>query len=175
MRQTLLAKAAYPRDRLGGRYTLISPASFGEAGDHHSALAQARDRCRLCARAQPPGGCRFRNRNNGSAQLYFGSYCPSELGRLPWRTLGLPDPRDGSGERLWYAVSRDYSRNPAGAPPLNSDTPGPLTVTGTAPANDVIAIVFAPGAVVGNQPQRSGQTWPKLWEGGNDMRRYLLS
>jgi hypothetical protein len=27
------------------------------------------------------------------------------LGRLPWKTLGLPDLRDGYGERLWYAVS----------------------------------------------------------------------
>ena len=27
------------------------------------------------------------------------------LGRLPWKTLGLPDLRDGAGERLWYAVS----------------------------------------------------------------------
>jgi hypothetical protein len=27
------------------------------------------------------------------------------LGRLPWKTLGLADPRDGHGERLWYAVS----------------------------------------------------------------------
>lgn len=30
------------------------------------------------------------------------------LGRLPWKTLGLPDLRDGSGERLWYAVSTKY-------------------------------------------------------------------
>jgi hypothetical protein len=29
----------------------------------------------------------------------------ARLGRLPWKTLGLPDLRDGSGERLWYAVS----------------------------------------------------------------------
>ena len=27
------------------------------------------------------------------------------LGRLPWKTLGLADLRDGHGERLWYAVS----------------------------------------------------------------------
>jgi hypothetical protein len=27
------------------------------------------------------------------------------IGRLPWKTLGLPDLRDGHGERLWYAVS----------------------------------------------------------------------
>jgi type II secretory pathway pseudopilin PulG len=30
------------------------------------------------------------------------------LGRLPWKTLGLPDLRDGHGERLWYAVSSKY-------------------------------------------------------------------
>jgi hypothetical protein len=30
------------------------------------------------------------------------------LGRLPWKTLGLPDLRDGHGERLWYAVSTRY-------------------------------------------------------------------
>jgi type II secretory pathway pseudopilin PulG len=30
------------------------------------------------------------------------------LGRLPWKTLGLPDLRDGHGERLWYAVSTKY-------------------------------------------------------------------
>ena len=30
------------------------------------------------------------------------------IGRLPWKTLGLPDLRDGYGERLWYAVSSKY-------------------------------------------------------------------
>lgn len=30
------------------------------------------------------------------------------LARLPWKTLGLPDLRDGHGERLWYAVSTRY-------------------------------------------------------------------
>ena len=30
------------------------------------------------------------------------------LGRLPWKTLGVPDLRDGAGERLWYAVSAKY-------------------------------------------------------------------
>lgn len=30
------------------------------------------------------------------------------LGRLPWKTLGLADLRDGAGERLWYAVSSKY-------------------------------------------------------------------
>src|SRR5688572_14935432 len=30
------------------------------------------------------------------------------LGRLPWKTLGLPDLRDGHGERLSYAVSTRF-------------------------------------------------------------------
>lgn len=30
------------------------------------------------------------------------------LGRLPWKTLGLPMLTDGDGERLWYAVSTRY-------------------------------------------------------------------
>ena len=30
------------------------------------------------------------------------------LGRLPWKTLGLADLRDGYGERLWYAVSSKH-------------------------------------------------------------------
>jgi len=30
------------------------------------------------------------------------------LGRLPWKTLGLPDVRDGHGERLWYGVSSKH-------------------------------------------------------------------
>ena len=30
------------------------------------------------------------------------------LGRLPWKTLGIADLRDGDGERLWYAVSTKY-------------------------------------------------------------------
>lgn len=30
------------------------------------------------------------------------------LGRLPWKTLGIPEPRDGYGERLWYAVSSKH-------------------------------------------------------------------
>ncbi len=91
--------------------------------------------------------------NNGQLDLgvdFSGNSCVSYIGRLPWKTLGLPDLRDGSGERLWYALSpnfRDYSA----AGPLNSDTNGILTITGISPAAQIIAIVFAPGPAVGIQ------------------------
>jgi Flp pilus assembly protein TadG len=83
----------------------------------------------------------------------------TRTGRLPWRTLGLPDLRDSSGERLWFAVSRCFLERPLGTETgicpngyrVNSDLRGELSVTGLAPQNEVIAIIFAPGAALGGQ------------------------
>lgn len=74
---------------------------------------------------------------------YVGSNCVRPIGRLPWKTLGLPELRDGAGEHLWYAVSRPFAA--IGTPHINSDTQGTLSISGTASASNVIAIVFAPG------------------------------
>jgi len=90
--------------------------------------------------------------NNGSAELFAGANCPSYIGRLPWKTLDLPDLRDGDGERLWYALSPVFRDYPPG---VNSDTAGQLQVTGMMPATNVIAIVFSPGASVGSQNRDS--------------------
>src|SRR5258706_8120108 len=51
--------------------------------------------------------------NDGWAESTCGSQSgdvgqEERLGRLPWKTLGLEDLRDGHGERLWYAVSTKY-------------------------------------------------------------------
>ncbi len=76
--------------------------------------------------------------------------CTSFIGRLPWKTLGLPDLRDGGGERLWYALSANFRDNPA-VSPLNSETAGQFTITGTNPASNVVAVVFAPGPTLSGQ------------------------
>ena len=156
-------------------YGLVSPASLTLETDKitNAALAQAKEALiGYAARdSNRPGSLPCPDTdNNGSAQLFAGSYCPSQVGRLPWRTLGLPDLRDGGGDRLWYAVSRDFSRNPAGAPALNTNTAGQLTISGTAPANNVIAIVFAPGLVVGSQVRDTANvnTVANYLEGGNE-------
>jgi hypothetical protein len=86
---------------------------------------------------------------------YVGSNCASLIGRLPFMTLGLPDLRDDSGERLWYAVSDDFHAN--GTVALNNDTAfragnTSLRITGMQSANNLVAIVFAPGGVL----QREG-------------------
>lgn len=75
----------------------------------------------------------------------------TSLRRLPWRTLDLPDLRDSSGERLWYAVADKFRANPLAPPALNSETPGQFTVSGTA---DVVAVVFAPGSPLSSNGDR---------------------
>jgi hypothetical protein len=108
--------------------------------------------------------------NDGDADPPCASEATS-LGRLPWRTLGLPDLRDGSGERLWYAVSAAFRNNPrsncaapAAATCLNSDSRGTLTVRlrddtvladGANPdpfvPSGAIAVIIAPGALLTRQ------------------------
>jgi type II secretory pathway pseudopilin PulG len=108
--------------------------------------------------------------NDGDADTPCSS-AASRLGRLPWRTLGLPDLRDGAGERLWYAVSTAFKNNPrtpCAAPTdagcLNSDTRGTITVRNASQAivhdgtnpdplipSGAVAVIFAPGEVIRRQ------------------------
>jgi len=77
------------------------------------------------------------------------------VGRLPWRTLGLPPLRDGDGECLWYAVSGSHQRQQR-ASPMNWDSLAHLDVvvadgSGTlanaiASAHDrPVAVIFSAG------------------------------
>ncbi|MDH3282594.1 MAG: hypothetical protein OEQ18_15915, partial [Gammaproteobacteria bacterium] len=84
--------------------------------------------------------------NNGEEELNCG-----EIGRLPWRTLDVPELRDSAGAKLWYAVSPNYL-NRAASEPLNSDVPGQLSLDG---ADGIVALVFAPGAPLGAQTLRA--------------------
>lgn len=109
--------------------------------------------------------------NDGDADLK----CDTEatrIGRLPWRTLGLPDLRDADGERLWYAVSiihgandpRTTCNHPEDAGCLNSDAAGSITVRNSAGTiihdavphepptyRGAIAVIIAPGAALTRQ------------------------
>lgn len=92
--------------------------------------------------------------NDGQANA-DASGCAATVGRLPWLTLGLPDLRDAGNERLWYALSPQFRDGPENI--INSSTLGALNITGTISANNVVAIVFAPGAPVGTQARGTGQ------------------
>jgi hypothetical protein len=81
---------------------------------------------------------------DGAAELFAGNQCPSYVGRLPWRTLQLPDLRDAEGERLWYVLSRTH-RDHSAAEPINSNTAGEITVNGATPSTQVLAALISPG------------------------------
>lgn len=103
----------------------------------------------------------------GSSNLSCGSKNVSSIGRLPWKTLGLSALRDGDGECLWYAVSGTYQSNQK-TDLMNWDTRGLFEAldTSSAPvAQDIVAVVFAPGPVLGNQNRAPDGTAPIC--GGN--------
>jgi len=93
--------------------------------------------------------------------------CPAiSLGRLPWRRLGLHDPRDGAGERLWYALDRRFRANGYKHRPLNGDTAADLVVDGR---SGVAAVILAPGPALSFQDRSQAQFDPAQYlEGGNE-------
>lgn len=116
--------------------------------------------------------------NDGSCGTVAGSNQARRLGRLPWKTLKLPDLRDGSGERLWYAVSNNFKKS-THIPLLNSDTLGTITVRsldgsilndGTT-SSGAVALLIAPGEVL----QRTDKSAPqdRSATGINSPENYL--
>jgi len=71
------------------------------------------------------------------------------LGRLPFKTLGLPEIASNDGERFWYAVSKPYRKGVnRTSTQLNSGTAGTISIVNTngqVIAADVVAVVIAPG------------------------------
>lgn len=127
--------------------------------DVAAALAQAKQALigRAVADATRPGSLPCPDiDNDGSAEstVAYGGVCPTYIGRLPWKTLALPDLRDASGERLWYALFPAF-RDHASAGMLDVDTKGGLTVyqdsTATLVTAQAVAVIFAPGPAVAGQ------------------------
>ena len=119
-------------------------------------------------RANPQKGpgflpCPDRN-NDGRPETNCAVSTGTTLGRLPFTILGLDDPRDGSGERLWYALSPDFKNTGSNHTVINSETPGQLSVDGM---DDVVAVVIAPGAPVGAQVARPSNHAADYLEGIN--------
>jgi hypothetical protein len=151
-------------------FAFYSPRSLTIKADQVTSEALAQAHAALIGRAavspNRPGSLPCPDTDNDGLENWDGTntYCASNIGRLPWKTLGLPDLRDGSGERLWYALSPGF-RDHTGVQPLNSDSTGQLTITGTNPASTVVAVIFAPGAVVGAQSRAMANS--------NDVTQYL--
>lgn len=183
--QALLALLAILAIGFGAAfYAFISPANSAIERDKITAAALAQAKEALIGYAvgvsnlaggDRPGDLPCPDLNDsGSPGASWTSNCDAQtlrIGRLPWKTLGLPDLRDSSGERLWYAVSinfKDDTRTactvPGNAGCLNSDARGTITLRNSAGAvihdganpdpftpSGIIAVIFAPGAVLQRQ------------------------
>jgi hypothetical protein len=94
------------------------------------------------------------------------STASTRIGRLPWKTIGASELRDGSGNILWYALSANF-RNAPGSTVINSDTAGTLTITGSSPASNLVAVIIAPGSPVSGQIRNSSSSVDTYLEGSN--------
>lgn len=96
--------------------------------------------------------------NKGESASPCGSRDVSSLGRLPWKTLGLPVLRDHAGECLWYVVAGRAKNNPK-TTLLNWDTPGQFVLrdesdnilAGSNPHDQPWAVIFSAGFAIDQQ------------------------
>ena len=84
------------------------------------------------------------------------------IGRVPWKSLGIPEPKDSAGETLWYAIAGPFRNHSMTTAPITSDTLGNLTVYAGSSASTLtsqaIAVIFAPGATLGAQNRDPSST-----------------
>lgn len=116
--------------------------------------------------------------NTGFAQPNCGNAGETMVGRLPYKTLGLPDLRAADGECLWYVVSGGHKNNPK-SPLLNWDARGQIRIQDLSGAalldpNDAsggaVAAIVAPGAPLAAQNRPPG-----LFKCGGDATNGIAS
>jgi hypothetical protein len=120
--------------------------------------------------------------NDGEAEPSKSGTCGAKdeiiVGRLPWKTLGLPPLTDGSGECLWYVVSGNAKNTPK-TDVLNWDMVGLFQVqdsagqilAGATPHERPWAVILAPGTAIGSQARPS--TAGSQCSGSNNSSDYL--
>ena len=158
-------------------YMLQSLSSVGIKNERDKKTAAALGEAKVAligwsaSHATMPGALPCPDRNTTAVNNGNSSACTNTtgiIGRLPWKTLGIGDVRDGDGECLWYAVSPIY-RNTISvasravvANRLNNTVPGTIVVRDAngvslpAPINPVVAVIISPGAPLAAQSHAGG-------------------
>lgn len=126
--------------------------------------------------------------NDGQAEANQGSAnCAGKdipvVGRLPWKSLGLPPLRDSYGECLWYAVSGTFKAVAGGnlTDFMNWDTLGQFTiqdVSGTSLAGATVhnrpsAVIFSPGPPLSTQTRPASNGQECSGDNSNSVAAYL--
>jgi hypothetical protein len=98
--------------------------------------------------------------NEGYAGPSIGASTCSNVGRLPWKTIGADRLLDAAGEPLWYVVTVGSSgwalQTSSTALVINSNKDGGLSVDGQ--ANAAVAVIIAPGAAMSVSPTAAQST-----------------
>ena len=88
--------------------------------------------------------------DNDNSGTDSGSCVAGAIGRVPWKSLGIPEPKDSTGETLWYAIAGPFRNHNMSSAPITSDTEGDLIVyldsNATTITSQAIAVIFSPGA-----------------------------
>lgn len=128
------------------------------------ALAQAK--AALLARAATtstrPGSLPCPDFDDDGVDLNGSCAYANTIGRLPWKTLGLFDLRDGDNNRLWYVLATELRNGSASK--INPGTPLSLSLDGTV---NIAAIVFSPGPQLAGQEGRSSNNVKDYLDGAN--------
>ena len=86
------------------------------------------------------------------------------VGRVPWKTLGIAEPKDAAGETFWYVLAASHRpwTSTGGPAAINSDSKGTLLVWKddmvTNLTNEAIAVIIAPGQAIGTQTRSTTVT-----------------
>ena len=128
-----------------------------------AALAQAREALigRAVADKERPGSLPCPDFDDDG--MAVNGSCSVTIGRLPWKTLDLPDLRDGEGNRLWYALANELRDNGA-APPINPTLALDLSLDET---TNIAAIVFSAGPPLAGQNGRPSNDIDDYLDGAN--------
>ncbi|TAJ91442.1 MAG: hypothetical protein EPO31_14665 [Gammaproteobacteria bacterium] len=94
----------------------------------------------------------------------FTSSCENILGRITRNKLGANDYTDNTGERFWYALSPNFGNVTFKHQPMNSETPGQLSVD---EASDIVAVIIAPGPPTATQTGRPSSAINDYLDGEN--------
>lgn len=126
--------------------------------------------------------------NDGNADANQGStQCAGKdipvVGRLPWKTLGLPPLHDGAGECLWYAVSGTFKAVAGGnlTDFMNWDSIGQFliqdasgsTIAGTTAHDRPAAVIFSAGRPLGVQSHPASIGQECSGDASNSIAAYL--
>lgn len=177
-------------------YTTLGSTSFSiasrQAENDARALAQVKDALIAWSASRTPTGvspnirpgelpCPDINPLDGYED---GSCVAGALGRVPWKTLGIPEPKDEAGETLWYAIAGPFRIYNMSSTPITSDTlgniavyhnPGSTSSTATTLTTQAVAVIFAPGASLGTQDRSSSTTMSCTAPSGTMARNLCAS